>query len=102
MNRFRQPYENKWGVKPPNYRINFNNLEKSMENALPMTINAPQPIWQILNITEQEYYEKYLNRPVSENALEIQQEIQEGIAEEKMQEVVVESLEELPQDVPVS
>ena len=102
MHRFRQPFETKFGIKPPMHRINFNNLERSMENALPMTINAPQPIWQILNITEQEYYEKYHNQPVSENALEIQQEIQEGIAEEKMQEVVVESLEELPQDAPVS
>ena len=100
MHRFRQPYETKFGIKPPLYRLNFNNFEKSMENALPMTINAPQPIWQILNITEQEYYEKYHNQPVSENALEIQQEIQEGIAEEKTQEVVVEPLEELPQDVP--
>ena len=100
MHRFRQPFETKFGIKPPMHRINFNNFERSLENALPMVINAPQPIWQILNITEQEYYEKYHNQPVSENALEIQQEIQEGIAEEKTQEVAIEPLEELPQDVP--
>jgi hypothetical protein len=97
-NRFRQPYENKFGIKPPITRINFNTLEKSMETALPMVINAPQPIWEVLGITELEYYEKYHTQPISNNALEIQ----EGIAEEKTQEVVIEPMEELPQDVPVS
>ena len=95
-NRFRQPFETKFGIKPPMSRINFNTLEKSMETALPAVINAPQPIWEILGITELEYYEKYHTQPISDNALEIQ----EGIKEEKTQEVVVEPLEELPQDVP--
>ena len=96
MHRFRQPFETKFGIKPPMSRINFNTLEKTMETALPMVINAPQPIWEVLGITELEYYEKYHTQPISDNALEIQ----EGIAEEKTQEVVVEPLEELPQDVP--
>ena len=75
-NRFRQPFETKFGIKPPMSRINFNTLEKSMETALPMVINAPQPIWEVLGITEIEYYEKYHTQPISDNALEIQ----EGIA----------------------
>jgi hypothetical protein len=93
-NRFRQPFETKFGIKPPMSRINFNTLEKSMETALPMVINAPQPIWEVLGITEIEYYEKYHTQPISDNALEIQK------TQEKTQEVVVEPLEELPQDVP--
>ena len=95
MHRFRQPFENKFGTKPPLHRINFNTLEKSIENALPMVVNAPQPIWEVLGITELEYYEKYHNQPISENALQIQ----EGIAEEKTQEETVEPLEEIPIDV---
>jgi hypothetical protein len=95
-NRFRQPFETKFGIKPPMSRINFNTLEKTMETALPMVINAPQPIWEVLGITELEYYEKYHTQPISDNALEIQ----EGIGEEKTQEAVIEPLEELPQDVP--
>ena len=95
MHRFRQPFENKFGTKPPLHRINFNTLEKSIENALPMVVNAPQPIWEVLGITELEYYEKYHNQPISENALQIQ----DGIAEEKTEEVIEEPLEEIPIDV---
>ena len=94
-NRFRQPYENKFGTRPPMHRINFSTLEKSIETALPMVVNAPQAIWEVLGITELEYYEKYHNQPISNNALEIQ----EGIAEEKTQEVLVEPMEESPVDV---
>ena len=90
-NRFRQPAQNKFGVKPPLNRINFNNLEKSIQDALPMTVNAPQPIWEVLNITELEYYEKYHKQEINENALEIQ----DGIIEEKMSELI----EELPQNI---
>ncbi len=95
MHRFRQPFENKFGTKPPMHRINFNTLEKSIENALPMVVNAPQPIWEVLGITELEYYEKYHLQPISENALQIQ----EGIAEEKTEEVIEEPLKEIPIDV---
>ncbi len=90
MHRFRQNFETKFGVKPPLNRINFNNLEKSIQDALPMTVNAPQPIWEVLNITELEYYEKYHKQEINENALEIQ----DGIIEEKMPELI----EELPQN----
>ena len=92
MHRFRQNFETKFGVKPPLARINFNNLEKSIQNALPMVVNAPQPIWEVLNITELEYYEKYHKQEINENALEIQ----DGIIEEKMSELI----EELPQNIP--
>ena len=95
MHQFRQPFENKFGTKPPLHRINFNTLEKSIENSLPMVVNAPQPIWEVLGITELEYYEKYHSQPISENALQIQ----EGIAEEKTEEVIEEPLEEIPIDV---
>ena len=47
MHRFRQPLENKFGMKPPYHRINPETIEKSMENALPMVMNEPQPIWGI-------------------------------------------------------
>lgn len=81
MHRFRQPLENKFGVKPPLTRINFNTLEKSIHNALPQVVNEPTSIWEVLGMTEAEYYEKYHKQPVSENALEIQ----DGITEEKQE-----------------
>ena len=87
MHKFRQPYENKFGIKPPMHRINFETLEKSMQTALPIIVNEPQPIWEILKITEMEYYEQYHNQPVSENALGIQQ----TIAEEMKKEPIVEN-----------
>ena len=86
MNRFRNPVENKFGMKPPNHRINPETIEKSMENALPMVMMEPQPIWEILGITGEEYYQQYHTQPVSENALEIQQSIAE---ETKMEENVI-------------
>ena len=89
-NRFRQSLETKFGIRPPLTRINFNTLEKSIQDALPMTNTAPQAIWEVLGITEVEYYEKYHKQPINENALEIQ----EGITEEKMQKPA----EELPID----
>ena len=82
MHKFRQPYENKFGIKPPLHRINFETLERSMQTALPMVINEPRPIWEILKITEMEYYEQYHNQPVSENALGIQQTIAEEMKTE--------------------
>ena len=90
-NRFRQSLETKFGMRPPLSRINLNTLEKSIQDALPMTVNAPQAIWEILGITEVEYYEKYHKQPIIENALEIQ----EGITEEKTQEPE----EEMPIDI---
>ena len=75
MHRFKQPNENKFGTKPPSHRIKPETIEKSIENVLPMTMNKPQAIWDFLGITETEYYEKYHTQPVSENALEIQQNI---------------------------
>ena len=75
MHRFRQPSENKFGTKPPLTRIKPENIEKSIESALPMVMNKAQPIWEFLGISEVEYYEQYHKQPVSENALEIQQNI---------------------------
>lgn len=75
MHKFRQPLETKFGIKPPLHRINYETLERSLQTELPTVINAPQPIWEVLGITEQEYYEQYHNQPVNENALEIEQNI---------------------------
>ena len=79
MHRFRQPFENKFGTKPPLTRINFNDLEKTIQNALPLNVKEPDAIWNVLGITEAEYYEQYHRQPVNENAMEIQ----DGITEQK-------------------
>ena len=93
MNRFRNPVENKFGMKPPNHRINPETIEKSMENALPMVMMEPQPIWEILGITEEEYYQQYHKQPVSENALEIQQNIAEETKTDNVEITQEENLE---------
>ena len=93
MHRFRQPVENKFGMKPPYHRINPETIEKSMENALPMVMNEPQPIWEILGITEDEYYQQYHTQPVSENALEIQQNIAEETKTDNVEITQEENLE---------
>ena len=84
MHRFRQPLENKFGIKPPLTRINFNTIEKSIQNALPLNVIEPQSIWEVLGITEEEYYQQYHRQPVNENAMEIQ----DGLIEEKTQEPI--------------
>ena len=92
MHRFRNPLENKFGMKPPFHRLNPETIEKSMENALPMVMTEAQPIWEILGITEEEYYEQYHKQPVSENALEIQQSIaEETKTEENLENFIVET-----------
>ena len=83
MHRFRQPLENKFGIKPPLTRINFNTIEKSIQNALPLNVIEPQSIWEVLGITEEEYYQQYHRQPVNENAMEIQ----DGLIEEKTQPI---------------
>ena len=95
MHRFRQSLETKFGIKPPLTRINFNNLEKSIQTALPLNVNEPQAIWDALGITELEYYEKYHTQPVNENALEIQ----DGIAEQKTEEPTEETQQDISDNV---
>ena len=95
MHRFRNPLENKFGMKPPNHRINPETIEKSMETALPLVMSKPQSIWEFLGITEDEYYEKYHTQPVSENALEIQQNIVEEIKTEETEVTPNENLENI-------
>lgn len=90
-NRFRQSLENKFGIKPPLTRINFNTIEKSIQNALPMVVNAPTSIWEVLGITEAEYYEQYHRKPLNENAMEIQDSIIEQKTEEPTEEVFIDT-----------
>jgi hypothetical protein len=55
-------------------------------------MNEPQPIWEILGITEDEYYQQYHTQPANENALEIQQSIaEETKTEEKIENFLIET-----------
>ena len=69
MNKFRMANENKFGIKPPNERINYETLESKIKEILPTAA-----IWDTLGITEEEYYEKYHRQPVPEKALEVENE----------------------------
>ena len=69
-NKFQQPQLNRYGRKPVPEKLNFNT-----ETTPALEYLAPAPIWEILGITEIEYYEKYHNPPPNENAMAIQQDI---------------------------
>ena len=70
-NKFQHPQEARYGRKPTPEKLNFDNTE----TAPALEYLAPVPIWEVLGITEIQYYEKYHNPPPNENALAIQQEI---------------------------
>ena len=69
-NKFQHPQEARYGRKPTPEKVNFN-----IETAPALEYLAPAPIWEVLGITEIQYYENYHNPPPNENALAIQQEI---------------------------
>ena len=56
-NKFKSLPENRFGRKPTPDKICFELVNAPAEQYL-----APVPIWELLNVTEQEYYEKlYIN-----------------------------------------
>ena len=69
MNKFRLSSETKFGMKPPNNRINYETLESKTKEILPTA-----GIWDSLGITEEEYYEKYHKQPIPDKALEVENE----------------------------
>ena len=75
MNRFKHQNENKFGMKPIPARLNYT-TESQVQEILPTT-----SIWESLQITEEEYYEKYHNQPIPEKAIELEQEITEETKE---------------------
>jgi hypothetical protein len=70
-NKFQHPQENRYGRKPTPEKLNFDNTD----TAPALEYLAPAPIWEILGITEIEYYDKYHKPPPNDNALSIQQDI---------------------------
>ena len=69
-NKFQHTQQTRYGRKPTPDKLNFNT-----EHAPALEYLAPAPIWEILGITEIEYYEQYHNPPPNENAIAIQQDI---------------------------
>ena len=67
MNRFHNPNSNKFGMKPIAERINYANLEATVKEILPTA-----SIWDLLGITEMEYYEKYHKTPFPEKAIQLE------------------------------
>ena len=77
MNKFRMANENKFGMKPHPTRINYETLESKIKEILPTAA-----IWDTLDISEEEYYEKYHKQPVPEKAIEVENE-QKGETQEE-------------------
>jgi translation elongation factor EF-1beta len=61
--------ETKFGMKPDNSRINYDTLESKIKETLPTAA-----IWEMLGITEEEYYEKYHRQPIPVKAIVLENE----------------------------
>ena len=65
-NKFRNSTETRYGRKPPIEKLNF-----STENAPAKEYLAPSPIWDVLGITETEYYERFHRTKPTAEAVEL-------------------------------
>ena len=75
-NKFRNVTENRYGRKPTPEKLNF-------DTTIAKEYLSPVPIWETLNITEEEYYEKYHKQPVQTNAMDIQKDIENAETENR-------------------
>ena len=80
--RFQSPKTSKFGSIPPSHRIYINEKNPVIPPAenIPVETNKPSA-WEVLGITENEYYESFHVQPVPRNAvnLELQIDSNEGL-----------------------
>ena len=74
MNRFQNTDKTKFGLKAPSFKLNY---DTSLETQNVKEVLPPAAIWDILGISEEEYYEKYHKHEIPKKAVEIQEGIEE-------------------------
>ena len=80
--RFIQPKTSKFGSIPPSHRIYINEKNPVITPMVDAPIEpTPPPAWEVLGVSESEYYESFHVQPVPQNAvnLELQIDSNEGL-----------------------